>query len=382
MTTTAAPATTSRLLYLDNLRVALTVLVVLHHIAVTYGNIPVWYYTEPAQDPSGGALDVFVSLNQMFFMGFFFMIAGFFSPGAHDRKGGGAFARGRLLRLGVPLAFYLVVLRPLALIPAWQTTSAHVPGLSYVDFYLVSIDPGPMWFAGVLLVFGLGYALWRRFAGPAAPAPTTAPTAAPTPVPTPARAPGFAAIAAFVVGLAATTYVWRLLVPVGTYWPIMPTPSFLPQYLSLFVVGILAFRRGWLAALPTKAAWIAPAALAVVTLVLLPVVALQGCAPAAMAMTLWESTFCVVAIITLLVLFRQRLNGQGRVARFLSDHAFTVYVFHPVVLVALAVAFSPVFAGLHAPAVLRFAVLGVLALPVCWAVAALVRSVPVARRFL
>ncbi|MEV4160945.1 acyltransferase, partial [Nonomuraea dietziae] len=61
-----------RLAYVDNLRVALTVLVVLHHVAVTYGNIPLWYYVEPARDPSGLALDVLVMFDQAFFMGLFF----------------------------------------------------------------------------------------------------------------------------------------------------------------------------------------------------------------------------------------------------------------------------------------------------------------------
>ena len=75
-----------RLFYVDHLRVVLTVLVVLHHAAITYGNIPVWYLTEPAQDPSGVALDLFVLFNQTFFMGMFFLIAGYFVPGSIDRR--------------------------------------------------------------------------------------------------------------------------------------------------------------------------------------------------------------------------------------------------------------------------------------------------------
>ncbi|WP_199537134.1 hypothetical protein [Spongiactinospora gelatinilytica] len=91
MTVLRLPRT--RLHYIDNLRTALTVLVVLHHVAVTYGTIPAWYHFERARDASGLALDVFVAVNQAFFMGFFFLIAGMSTPGAHDRKGGRGFLR-------------------------------------------------------------------------------------------------------------------------------------------------------------------------------------------------------------------------------------------------------------------------------------------------
>ena len=102
-----------RLLYLDNLRILLTVLVVMVHCAVTYGDIPVWYYTEPAQDRSGVVLDLVVIISQTFFMGFFFLIAGFFVPTSYDHKGGRAFVRDRLIRLGIPLVLFWVLLRPI-----------------------------------------------------------------------------------------------------------------------------------------------------------------------------------------------------------------------------------------------------------------------------
>lgn len=156
------PQPRPRLHYLDNLRVMLTVLVVLHHVAITYGNIPIWFYTEPAQDASGVALDVFVTVNQTFFMGLFFLISGFFTPGSHDRKGGRAFLRDRFIRLGIPLLAFLVLLRPIAGLGGFTAPENDLP---YWLFYLVTWDPGPMWFVEVLLVFVLVYALIRREIG-------------------------------------------------------------------------------------------------------------------------------------------------------------------------------------------------------------------------
>ena len=52
------------------------------------------------------------------------------------------------------------------------------------------------------------------------------------------------------VVLAVATHAWRLLVAVGSYWPVvgLPSPSHLPQYVLLFTVGAMSYRRGWLGA--------------------------------------------------------------------------------------------------------------------------------------
>jgi len=44
----------------------LTALVVLHHAAVTYSHIPLWYYYEAPHDDSATVLDVFLALDHSF----------------------------------------------------------------------------------------------------------------------------------------------------------------------------------------------------------------------------------------------------------------------------------------------------------------------------
>ncbi|WP_345561904.1 acyltransferase family protein [Nonomuraea rosea] len=357
----AEPRTGTRLYAVDNLRVALTALVVAHHVAVTYGNIPLWFYTEPAKDGSGVLLDLLVMVNQAFFMGFFFLISGFFTPGSHDRKGGRAFVRDRLVRLGIPLLVFLVLLRPLVNFGGL----AERPGMPYWQYYLGSWDPGPMWFAEVLIVFGLVYALWRTRARPLDRRS----------VPLRLRW-----VVLYVLGLAAVTFLWRIPVPTGSYVPVLglPSPQCLPQYASMFVLGCVAHRRGWFESLPARAGRLGFAAAGLSTAVLLPAAVLTGGAVSQAAMALWESAFAVSLIIGLLVLFRERFGGQGPRGKWLSDHAFTVYIIHPVVLVALGYALRP----LAAIAIVKFAVMLVVALPLCWWLASLVRSLPGAKRVL
>ena len=115
----AAPATqaqadsTSRLLFVDNVRLTLTILVVVFHLAVTYGAEGSWFYRErPVDLVSAVLLSAFVALNQAYFMGLFFFIAGYFVPGALDRKGTWVFLRDRLIRLGIPLVLFCLLISP------------------------------------------------------------------------------------------------------------------------------------------------------------------------------------------------------------------------------------------------------------------------------
>ena len=102
-TTSAAEVKTSsrtRLAYVDKLRVAFVMLVVAHHAAQAYGPTGGgWPVTNPT---TSQFLKPFFDVNPMFFMGLFFLISGYFVPGAFDRKGAGAFLKTRLLRLGLP----------------------------------------------------------------------------------------------------------------------------------------------------------------------------------------------------------------------------------------------------------------------------------------
>ncbi len=374
---TGTPVGTPRLFYVDNLRVVLTVLVVIHHAAVGYSNVQAWYYTEPVTDSSGTLLDLLVVLNQAFFMGAFFLISGLFVPGSHDRKGTGGFLAERLLRLGVPLLIWLLVLRPLVTIghytEARDAAAQQGTELPYWQFYLQSFTPGPMWFVEVLFVFSALYVLWRHLA-----------PAGERPAPAVGRAPGAVAIVGFAVGLALVTYLWRIVVPMGAEIAGLPSPAYLPQYAAMFVVGLAAARRGWLAGLSRTAGRVglAAAAVAAVGLVLVLVSAGEailghGTLPSLIAATC-ESALAVAITLGLLVLFRERGNHQGRFRRFLSEHAYTVYLIHPVVLVALGYALSDV----QAPAVAKFALLAVLGVPLCWAMAFPVRALPGARKVL
>ncbi|GAA1752040.1 acyltransferase family protein [Streptomonospora arabica] len=374
----AASPTRPRLHYLDHLRAALTVLVVLHHAALAYSNIPAWYYIDPGDDSSSVLLDAFLALNQTFFMGFFFLISGFFTPGSHDRKGARGFLHGRLVRLGLPLLIYLVLLRPVVYLGIYLSETDPAP---YWRFYLATWEPGPMWFVETLLVFALVYALVRRIRPTRR---TAAPTAEAIRPAGPAPMPGPAAVAGFVAVLVAATYLWRIVVPGDAAWPVvgLPTPGFMPQYVLLFAAGVLAFRKGWLNAVPRWAGRGGAGAallMAPVYLLLVSTVYEEALLPGSwqsLAVAAAENILAVGAVLALLALFQRLFNRRSAVGTFLSDQAYAVYFLHPVVLIGLNYALS----WWEAPSVAEFAVVAALGLPLCWGAAYLLRSLPRADR--
>ncbi len=82
--------------------------------------------------------------------------------------------------------------------------------------------------------------------------------------------------------------------------------------------------------------------------------------------------------IGILVLFRQRLNHQGRLAKNLAANVYSVYLIHPLVLVGFAYAFHMV--ALYP--LLKFGIAVIITIPLCFLLINLIRKIPLANRVL
>jgi glucan biosynthesis protein C len=376
------PQATSRgrLFFLDHLRATLTILVVLFHLAAIYGANGAFYYVEPPGPQDQVArlvLLVFILVNQAYFMGCFFLISGYFTPGSFDRKGPGVFYKDRLLRLGIPLIVFVFVLSPIASLGFYQTPAGFphlTPPFTWQQLPSL-LGAGPLWFAEMLLCFCLGYVLWRLLRRTQAP-----------PTQHIAPPPSYRAVGLFILVLALVSYVLRIVVPFGLVIPVLgfPTLCYLPQYLSFFILGALAFRRNWFQTIPASIGKVGLGAAVVSTLVLLPLAFSGGTAFLgygtwqSAAYALWDSTFAVGICLALITFFRHVWNRQTRVSRFLSQQAFTVYIIHMPIIVGLSLAIR----GIHLESLLKFALAALFGVPLCFALAFLVRRIPFASRIL
>jgi len=98
----------------DNLRVIVIAGVIVLHTATAYlAPISGWYYEERT---SSGVWLVLLSgpasIGALFALGPLFLVAGWFSVRSLAHRGPGGFARSRLLRLGVPLVVYILLIDP------------------------------------------------------------------------------------------------------------------------------------------------------------------------------------------------------------------------------------------------------------------------------
>jgi hypothetical protein len=79
--------------------------------------------------------------------------------------------------------------------------------------------------------------------------------------------------------------------------------------------------------------------------------------------------------------FRRRFDsfgGQGKLGRFLAQHSFAAYILHSYVVTGVMVALG----GLDLPILLKVGLGSVVAVPLCFAVAYLVRKIPGVSRVL
>jgi len=82
--------------------------------------------------------------------------------------------------------------------------------------------------------------------------------------------------------------------------------------------------------------------------------------------------------VGLLPLFRNLMNGSGWLGRFLSQQSYAVYIIHIPIIVFAAYALRNVTAG----SLLKFGLLSLIVIPICFIVAGIVRKIPYVSRII
>lgn len=376
----------SRLLFVDNIRVFLTILVLLHHLMITYAGLGSWYYVEGRQGFVARAVGAyFCATNQAYFMGLFLLISAYFVPLSFDRKGSGRFLGDRLIRLGIPLAVYSWVINPLFVY--WVLVLTRDLRMSFWSFFPGEyfrtqplIGAGPLWFVEVLLIFSLAYVLWRWLDRSPPVTPHTG-----------ARFPGNAAIALFALLLGIAGFLVRqvFVVDAYTFKPLNLQFPFFAQYIALFAVGLIAYRRNWLLGLPDVAGRLWLGSAGVLAVFWLPLVWAGGAATddapfkggwhwQALAYALWEACFAVSMSIGVIYAFRRHGNRRGRLGGFLVPNAYTAYIIHAPLITFLALAIR----DLTWYPLLKWLLVSLVAIPLCFGLSSLIRRLPYMDRVL
>jgi surface polysaccharide O-acyltransferase-like enzyme len=320
---------------------------------------------------------------QAFLMGLLFLVAGYFVPASYDRKGFSRFLRDRAVRLGIPALIYMLVIQPLivhGILRGYYQITTPFPEAYW--HYLKSFDfvgqSGPMWFTVALLIFCLFYGL-ARLIGRGRPANTAA-------------APMFGQVHVIGLGLlmGLCTFLVRIVQPMGTNILNMQLCYF-SQYILMFSVGLLAWRRNWLLRIPyafgmkwfTLALTVGVGTWLAIAIPVLKAHAIAqisgGITWQSAAFSFWEAFFCLGVCLGFLVWFREKFNRHGRFTQWLSDNCFAVYMFHAPILISVTLALR----GWSAPKPAKFLAATVLGVVLSYLASSLVlRRIPLLRRVL
>ena len=376
------------MLFVDNLRWTVILLVISMHAADTYSPLGSWYFTDrrPLSTAQLFTFALWQTYLQSFFMGLLFFLAGLFVPASYDRKGPTKFLRERAFRLGLPVLFYMFLLGPITeyfCAHSWNSTEPT----SFANEWIKHIrngqftqENGPLWFCLALLIFCLCYV---AFSSARTPHPATKDSG---------KLSSAGQLIAFALILTAFSSIVRVPFPSGLSILNMQLGDF-PQYILLFGAGIVAARRDWLPKLSYSLGlrWLVtvlPAGFLLWLAIAYTKVSAPfgyipphsfGGALLSIAFNLWEAFTCVAICYGLLVIYRKTYNHQGRLERFLSDNAFSVYVFHPPIVILAARLLHP----LPAPPLAKFVLLTAIATVVTYLLsAAIFRRIPLLRNIL
>lgn len=397
-----------RLYYIDNIRWLMIIFVVLTHAAVTYSGLGSWYYKETANLDvlSFAIFGIYLSFTQAYSMGLLFLLAGYFVPRSFDHKGFCKFLSDRAIRLGVPTLIYMLLINTIIIyyILAFNWESPRPPLGQFLANYILSLNflsgSGPMWFAFALLIFSAMYAAVRLFlpatsvpsASSDSPALPASPASyAPESLQVDEKLPGHMAVGGLIILITICTFFVRIVQPIGTSIMNMQL-CFFSQYVILFLVGIIAYRKNLFSRVPYSFGmiWFKTAIIGG-SIFWLAIMILGGGISGDLssywggllwqsaAFSFWESFFCVGIGLGLIVLFREYFNWQRDFERFMSMNYFSVYVFHAPILILVALALR----DMHWHPLLKFVIASSIAVPLCFLLSHLVlRRIPLLKNVL
>jgi glucans biosynthesis protein C len=359
-----------RLVYIDNLRLLMIIFVVMIHCAVTYSGFGSWYYKE------GAGLDTFstvvfgysMTFTLAYILGFLFLVAGFFTPGAYDKKGFKKFIKDRFIRLGIPTLIFMLIINPFTDY-VLMGSNWSVPRQAFREYYWSYLssfrflgETGPLWFAFALLIFSCIYALVRLIRGA-----TTAKQKVKELKPF--------KIVLLIFLISAGSFCVRLVQPIGNSILNMQLSNF-PQYIILFITGLFAYRNNWFSSIQNILGKKGLIFTIIGGFIPWSIIMIGGGAINGLnfykggmnwqsaTFALWESFISVSMTIGLISLFREKFNYQNKLTKMLSDNAFAVYVFHTPIIIFLSFQLKSVVL----PPLIKFLILSTIGVTVCFTI--------------
>ena len=388
-----------RVVFLDNIRWLMVVLVVMLHTGVAYSRTVPWWHVLDAQRSQ--FFDILNFMLDVVLMPVLFFIAGYFTIPSFRRRRAGGFIMAKLRRLGVPLVLLTIFCTPImpyiryyrsmpdpsGFFPYWKAQIAtaldmgfiHAQDTATILLHGDEFAQHHLWFLSLLLFFFLCFA------------------AAAVVVTALKKRDGSESgyrkesntrsmfVALLIAGMVISTgfAIINLLSRDGAWVKLgnllLFQPTRVPLYAGLFLLGIYAHSRNWFTQHPipgTIRAW-AVACLVMTFLLLALGESFYAHDPApfgvAIAHGLVRTFFCLASIGLLTAIGFRYWNRPTKLNRSLAASSYDIYLLH----LPLVVVFQFAFLMLSVPIFIKFAVIFMMSFITSWGMSAyLVRPHP------
>ncbi len=199
--------------------------------------------------------------------------------------------------------------------------------------------------------------------------------------------PSHAAVMGFVIALGLTTWVVRGWYPIDEWVPLLfvvaAEPAHLPQYVSLFALGVVAYRGDWLRRWPTQfgAIWLSiglVTSAVVYTAVMLAhdpgsdVIEGGGFTWQALLWSMLEALICAGMVVGMTVVGRQVFQRSSRMLEAMAAASYAAYILHVTIVIGLQAGLE----GVDTSAGIKFGIVASLGIVLAFGAGHLSRHVP------
>ena len=314
-----------RIFFLDNLKSATIILVVLFHASLAYKmNAPEWWYV---LDPKRVfAADVFHVWADVFIMAIMFFISGYFGLQSLTKQAQSTFWKKKWMRIGLPWIFGTFVLAPHVSYIMVASRGIEMP---YVDFYLnlflgVAYQQSQYWYLGALMALYLLLVIFSKLYPDLLKLSEKA---------KPSKILLYGLCIGGAVGIWLVNQVYPDDAWVNYAYILQLQPTRVPMYIIYFALGVYAYDKQWFMKdgyTPQVQTWLPIFAITSVLYVWTKIY-LSGVIDAQLFMVLnafMHSFFCLCSIFTLLAVFGSLFNDSNRFWAALSVTSYPIYYIH------------------------------------------------------
>ena len=172
-------STKKRVLFIDQIKAVMIALVIAQHVLLAMLIPGIWFGIHIPYNGSAHPLFIGISSWSLYFFNTFFMymlflISGYFVPRSVHKKGVTRYLKERLLRIGIPFAFGLLLINSSSFLLGRLSPGSATADMPWRDLPFNQL--GVMWFLVVLFAFDLLYCGWVQVRGDRFAINTSAPT--------------------------------------------------------------------------------------------------------------------------------------------------------------------------------------------------------------